>query len=262
MVINPSILFAKVMHRRLLPKVNAFVYGIYYLVFPLSRMHDLSDGWRFGVDRPGLLSFYQKDHGNRDGSDLSVWIKSILRDNDITSADGDIIMIALPRVFGYVFNPVSFWLCLDTSGGLRAVLAEVNNTFGERHSYLCMHADQRIITEKDVLHGEKLFHVSPFLEREGSYTFRFNIKDTAFGAWIDYTDRDGKKLLTALTGSLSAYNASSRRRAFWRYPLVTLHTIFLIHWQALKLIAKGIRYVTKPLQLTNRLTKASDITKN
>lgn len=254
-MINPAIFFAKVMHKRLLPKVNAFTYGIYYLAFPLRRMDELSDGWRFGVNERGLLSFYEADHGARDGSPLLPWIQNILKEYAIDQADGEIILVAMPRVLGYVFNPVSFWFCLDRSGGLRAVLSEVNNTFGERHCYLSVHPDQRIITENDVMQAQKLFHVSPFLQREGHYKFRFHFQDDKFGIWITYFDRDGKKLLTALTGAIRPYTAGNRRKAFWRYPLMTYRAIFLIHWQAMKLVIKGIRYVSKPVQLVENMTK-------
>lgn len=255
MEINPAIYFAKVMHKRLSPKVNAFTYGIYYLAFPLLRMSELADVWRFGVNKSGLLSFYEKDHGARDGSALLPWIRNILKEYGLDQADGEVILVAMPRVFGYVFNPVSFWFCLDRAGKLRAVLSEVNNTFGERHCYLCVHDDQRIIGESDVIKAQKLFHVSPFLQREGHYDFRFNLKNDKFGIWITYFDQDGKKLLTAMTGSIALYTPGNRRKAFWRYPLVTYRAIFLIHWQAIKLLMKGIRYVSKPVQLAAKITK-------
>lgn len=255
MGLKPAIIFAEVMHKRLSPKVNAFTYGIYYLSFPLSRMQELDDGWRFGVNKRGLLSFHEKDHGMRDGSALLPWITALLADQGITKADGEIILVAMPRVFGYVFNPVSFWFCLDKAGAIRAVVSEVNNTFGERHCYLCIHPDQRPILENDVLKAQKMFHVSPFLEREGHYEFRFNLQADKFGAWIIYYDLKGKKLLTALTGFMEPYTSRFRSKAFWRYPLVTYRAVFLIHWQAIKLIIKGISYIAKPIQLTEKITK-------
>ena len=249
------------MHGRLFPKVNTFTYGIYYLAFPLSRMNRLADGWRFGVNRPGLLGFYERDYGPRDGGALEPWIRKILSDHNIHEADGDIVLIAMPRVFGYVFNPISFWLCLDKEGALRAVLCEVCNTFGENHSYLCVHADRRVIGITDVMETEKLFHVSPFLKREGSYRFRFDWRAGKFGAWVDYYDETGKKqLVTALTGDLVPYSRIGLRHAFWRYPLVTLKTISLIHWQAGRLFLKKMRYVPKPPQKDEKLSTAGDIT--
>lgn len=253
MEMTPRLFHARVMHKRLSPRENAFTYSIYYLAIPLDRI----DGLPLSVDRPGLLSFYRRDHAARDGGDLKEWIQPMLRDHGI-AADGGIMLVAMPRVLGYVFNPVSFWLCLDRDGALRAVLCEVNNTFGETHSYLCAHPDGRAIIGDEWLWGEKFFHVSPFLKREGRYRFRFRLAGEALGIWIDhYTESGEQQLLTALTGTLEPMTREGLRRAFWRYPLVTLKSIALIHWQAVKLLAKGIRYIPKPLQQDARITVAT-----
>lgn len=263
MDVAPGILFGKVMHKRLFPKVNAFTYGMYYIALPLSQLDAMADGCRFSVDRFGILSFYRKDHGRRDGGDLNVWAREILREQNIETADGDILLITMPRVLGYVFNPVSFWLCLDREKGLRAVICEVNNTFGENHTYLCAMPDGGVIADDLELSGEKLFHVSPFLKREGHYRFRFTFRDQVFGSWINFYDDKGRQqLLTALTGHFSPWTRADRRRAFWRYPLITLKAIGLIHWQAARLITRGIKYVPKPIQLIHRKSAARNITKN
>ena len=251
----PQILFAKVMHKRIAPKVNAFTYGIYYIATPLSKVNAMDHGWRFGIARPALMSFYNRDHGARTPTDLRIWIGNILRDHNVTEADGEIVLVTMPRVLGYVFNPVSFWLCHDRAGHVRAVLCEVNNTFGETHSYLCTHPDHRPITNDDWMTGDKVFHVSPFRQRKGHYAFRFAIGKNAFGAWIDHHDADGKSLLTSLTGRFEPMSVKTLRRAFWQTPLVTLKAIALIHWQAVKLVAKGIKYVPKPAQHAARLTR-------
>jgi uncharacterized protein len=249
MAMMPSIFAAQVMHKRLAPKINAFSYGVYYLAVPLSRLSELADGWRFGVNSAGVLSFHAADHGARDGTDLTQWARQVLVDFPMVRADGEITLVCMPRVLGYVFNPVSFWLCHDVAGQLRAVICEVNNTFGETHSYICCHEDGRVIGPDDWLQAEKRFHVSPFLKREGHYAFRFSHQGARLGIWIDYHNADGQKhLLTALTGALQPYSAAARRRVFWSHPLVTLKAIWLIHWQALRLFAKGVRYVPKPVQ--------------
>lgn len=254
----PSILFGNVMHARFFPKKNKFRYQIYYLSLPLSKLDEAP----IACNRFAPLSFYDKDHGECDGSALEPWARNILNDHDIDRANGEITLICLPRVFGYVFNPVSFWLCHDLEGNLRAVICEVHNTFGERHSYLCAYPDQRIIHEKCVLEGKKLFHVSPFLEREGHYTFRFDTRDDGFGAWIDFYDAKGhKKLITSLIGYTEAMNRKTLRKAFWAYPLITLKAIILIHWQALKIIMKGIKYIPKPLQNKEKISTTNKITK-
>ena len=172
------------------------------------------------------------------------------------------MLITMPRVLGYVFNPVSFYLCLDADKGLSAVIAEVHNTFGEQHSYLCAKSDHAPIQSHEWLEAEKLFHVSPFLEREGNYRFRFSLQENTLGIWIDYFDKEkNKQLLTSLTGRFEPLTKWSLRKAFWSHPLVTLKTIMFIHWHALKLLRKRIRYIRKPKQYEDKISVTSNLTK-
>lgn len=258
MGIAPSLLFGTVMHKRLFPKVNAFQYGIYYLAFPLSQLKSLP----IAVNRFAPLCFLEKDHGYDDGTSSEAWVRDILNQFTMTEADGEVTLVCMPRVIGYVFNPVSFWLCHDKDGNLRAVVCEVHNTFGEKHSYLCAHPDHRPIDKRDVLKGEKVFHVSPFLEREGHYTFRFDTSPEAMTIWINYLNAEGElQLVTSLEGTLKPMTKSNLRKAFWGYPLITLKAITLIHWQAIKLIAKGINYIPRPKQKQERLSATENLTK-
>lgn len=239
---TPQILFGKVMHKRLIPKVNGFTYPIYYWTVPLSKLGGLKQRWWAKIDI--------KTHGPKDGSAIEPWAREILKNYGLDDkADGEIILIAMPKILGYVFNPVSFWLCLDKAGELRAVICEVRNTFGQHHDYLCAFEDGRVINKDDVMEAEKLFHVSPFLEREGHYRFRFDVSDERFGAWIDLHNANGEKqLLTALSGTFKEMNPQTRRKAFWRFFAMPQQAISLIHWQALKIISKGISYVRLPKQ--------------
>lgn len=258
MGIEAQLFFGKVMHARLFPKKNAFSYGIYYLALPLSHIKDLP----LAHNRFAPLSFYDRDHGQCDGSAPEDWARRILAEYGFQNINGEITLLCMPRVLGYVFNPVSFWLCYDKNGNLRAVLCEVHNTFGERHTYLCAHEDHKSITSEDILKGKKIFHVSPLLKREGYYTFRFDINNDKFGVWIDFFDDTGRKqLATSLTGTLKPMNTHALRKAFWCYPLVTFKAIFLIHWQALKLLAKGIKYISKPEQKQERISTTDNLTK-
>lgn len=251
MEITSSMLFGQVMHKRLFPKDNTFVYGIYYLVLPLSGLHELS----LPVNRFGLISFNDRDHGYRDGSSLEGWAHDILQQFSCQQADGEIVLVTMPRVLGYVFNPVSFWLCYDKQSRLRAVLCEVNNTFNETHTYFCAHTDFRPIQTSDTLKGKKVFHVSPFLPRDGEYSFRFNCLEGKASFHIDYFANDGRKqLITSLAGKLEKITPAMVRRAFWRYPLVSLKAIGLIHWQAIKLFFKKATFYRKPAQVKPRLS--------
>lgn len=241
-----ALVTAQVAHARPRPKRNHFTYGVYNLALPLAQLAQM-EAHGLPSSRFGLLSFDRRDHGARvAGGDLEAWLRGILAQFGVTSADGDIVLMTMPRVLGYVFNPVSFWFCLDRAGALRAVLAEVNNTFGDHHSYLCVHDDQRVIAPDDILRSDKVFHVSPFMKVDGHYTFRFAFKPDKLGIWIDYFDRDGLLLSTSITGTRSAMTAASLRRAFFTHPLLTLKVVALIHWQAIKLFIKGVRYVPRP----------------
>ena len=252
MVIAPQIYTAKVMHKRLFPKENGFNYGVYYLALPLPAAS--IPGW--------LVSFHAKDIGRQDGSDPMPWIRSIFSDYGLNETTKNIILITMPRILGYVFNPVSFYLCLDDHTALRAVLCEVHNTFGEQHSYLCANPDLTPIAAHQWLEAEKVFHVSPFLERNGEYKFRFDLKLDKLSIWIDYYDINRQKqLVTSLIGTFTQLNAQNLRRAFWRHPLLTLKAITLIHWQALRLLMRGIRYITKPVQIGQKVTATRNLNK-
>lgn len=239
------------MHARLFPQKNAFSYGIYYLSIPLQKINNLP----IAYNRFGLISFYDKDHGACDGSDLNLWIQSILNDYEIHDVY-DITLLCMPRVLGYVFNPVSFWICRDKSYNIKAVLCEVHNTFDEKHNYLCS------FEKGETVKAQKVFHVSPFLKREGHYEFTFDIGDENVKIDIDFYDAEGdKQLVTYLQGQLEAMDKKALRKAFCTYPLITFKAIALIHWQALKLVLKGIKYIPKPLQKDSKTTVTDNLTK-
>ncbi|MGA1204381.1 MAG: DUF1365 domain-containing protein [Opitutales bacterium] len=260
---TPRLLFARVMHKRLFPRVNAFSYRVYYLAFDIDRLDQLRDGFWFGVDSPGLASFRQSDHGPCDGSPLRPWADDILRQHGEGLDVQRIVLVAMPRTLGYGFNPVSFWLCLDGAERLRAVIAEVHNTFGERHVYFCRHEEGAPLTSSHRMEALKNFHVSPFLERTGYYSFRFDLRRGGFSVWIDYYAADGRKqLLTSLAGYFAPNTRRRRLAAFFTCPLVTIKTMAMIHWQALKLLFKGIMYIPRPVQLKERLVVSRKITKS
>ena len=238
------------MHRRIFPKENVFTYSVYYLALPLPAS-----------PIPGkLISFYPKDLGYRDGSDPEQWARSLLTQYGIEQGIEQIVLITMPRVLGYLFNPVSFYLCLDEDNQLRSVICEVHNTFGEQHAYLCARPDHLTIDPSEWLEAEKLFHVSPFLERLGTYRFKFDFQMPKLGIWIDYYDHSKQKqLITSLIGACSPLDSGSIRQAFWTHPLITLKTITLIHWQAIRLFFKGMRYITKPFQLQKKVSSTCDV---
>lgn len=255
MGLENAFLQAQVAHARVRPKRNAFHYGVYYLCFSLADRLRF-DAVRFmSLNRFNVFSFYDRDHGARQGVPVDQWIKSVLVEWDIPQADGDVVLLTMPRVLGHVFNPVSFWFCLDKKGGLRAVLAEVNNTFGDRHSYVLFHEDRRVIAADDILTSDKVFHVSPFMDVTGHYTFRFHYGEKNIGVWINHHDADGLMLTTSVTGKRQELTGRTLLASFFRYPLVTLKVIGLIHFQAVKLFLKNIRYRPRPVPPPNNISR-------
>lgn len=257
MEIKPQLFLSKVMHKRLFPRVNSFVYNMYYLSFPLSQIDKIN----IPLNKFSFLSFYEKDYGYKDGSPIEKWARDRLQEYGVKGVE-EIILITLPRVLGYVFNPVSFYFCISKEQELKAVICEVNNTFGETHIYICANGNNQSITADEWLQADKLFHVSPFLERAGHYKFRFDYKKDKLGIWIDFYDAEGnKKLITSLVGKFEDITKQNLRKAFWKYPLITFKTIVLIHLQAIKLVFKKIKYISKPEQQKDKASSTQNLQK-
>jgi uncharacterized protein len=230
-----------VRHERLRPRAHAFDYRTYFLMLPLRALHARPDP-RLARNRFGLISFADRDHGDgRD--DCLTWIEEQLAALGITDADGEIWLQAYPRVLGYAFKPVSFWYCLRRDGSPAAIVAEVNNTFGERHCYLL--SGQTLAWGRE-MQASKVFHVSPFCRVEGTYRFRFLRTATHIVARVEHDDAAGPLLLTSVAGELADATPARQRAAFFGQPLMTLMVIVRIHWQAVRLGLKRIPYYPKP----------------
>jgi len=234
-----------VLHRRLAPARHAFRHGVFFLRLRIDGAPQELPAL-LSRNRWNLCGFYDADHGPRDGSPLEPWIRSLLDRHGLACADGAIWLQTFPRVLGYVFNPVSFWLCHDRSGALRAVLAEVSNTFGEHHNYLVAHADARPIRAGDWLAARKVFHVSPFFPVTGEYRFRFSDHPDRCAFRIDYDDGQGHQLTTSVSGSAQPATAGALLQAFFRYPWMTLGVMLRIHYHALRLWLKRVPFFSKP----------------
>jgi DUF1365 family protein len=250
---HPQLLTGQVMHQRHQPRARAFRYGIYYVALPLTAWENGTLDAILPARRFAHHSFLARDHGARDGSNLHTWAIELLARYDVP-APMHITLLCLPRVLGYVFNPVSFWLCYDATAQLIAVLCEVNNTFGETHTYLCVHPDRRPLQSHDWLTADKCFHVSPFLPRTGEYRFRFALDENHCRIDIHYVNNKDLTLTTCLQGHWQPLTQTTLRRAFWRYPLVTLKAIAMIHYQALRLVARRIAYIPRPPQQAEQIS--------
>ena len=230
-----------VRHRRLRPAGHAFEYPTYFLMLPLRSLREEAQP-ALARNRFGLLSFHDCDHGDWRGDALD-WLDQLLRNEGINDADGEVWLHTYPRVFGYVFKPVSFWYCERGDGSLAAVLVEVNNTFGERHCYLLAGADLAFGRE---MQARKVFHVSPFCAVQGRYRFRFMRTGQRTVARVDHDDETGPLLQTSVSGHLRPLTASSVRGAFFGTPLMTLGVMARIHWHALRLWLKRVPFFSKP----------------
>jgi DUF1365 family protein len=237
--------FGHVWHKRLRPRPHSFRYGSYFLMLPMRSLRDRPEA-RLARNRWSWISFHDADHGEG-GPDALAWFEGVLAREGITAPDGEIWLQTYPRVLGHVFKPVSFWYALRANGELAAVLAEVNNTFGERHGYLL--SGPSLDWDRDV-HAGKVFHVSPFCSTDGQYRFRFHRSRTSQGPFsrvrIDLFDEQGPLLQTSLGGHLEPLSAASVRRAFFGTPVMTLGVLVRIHWQALQLWLKRVPFIRKP----------------
>ncbi|MBV7397451.1 DUF1365 domain-containing protein [Mameliella sediminis] len=221
---------------------NAFRYSVDYVM--LDAEATLRGPRLFSRNRGNLASVQDRDHGGAPGlGQGAIWAREVLASHEIT-ADGPLMLLAQPRLLGHVFNPVSFWLAYH-GDQLRAVIAEVTNTFGDRHSYLCAHADGAPILPSDRIEAQKIFHVSPFQPIAGGYSFRFDIRADRIGIWIDFTHADGGVIATLCGPRVPLTNREILRSAL-RRPFGARRVLALIHWQALKLWWKGARYRTRP----------------
>jgi hypothetical protein len=241
-----AVVHGEVAHARHRPSPHAFAYPAFCLRLPLSQLGALA-ACGIAYNRRGAVSFHDRDHGACDGSPLLPWIRRLLAAEGV-AADGEVVLHAFPRMFGYVFNPVSFWVCHDRAGRVRAVLCEVCNTFGERHNYLLAHDDGRPLTSGATLGARKVFHVSPFCDVKGRYAFRFDFGDRRWLARIDYFDDDGDLPLleTRISGDIALLDRAAARNLVRRYRLFTFGVIARIHWRALRLWLGGVPYFRKP----------------
>jgi len=223
---------------------NAFSYSIDYVLAD-AEDNAPSRPALFARNRRGLMSLQDRDHGGPPHNGRgAAWVRDVLREHGLAQPDR-IELLAQPRVLGHVFNPVSFWLCRDSGSALTCVIAEVSNTFGDRHSYLCHHADQRAIRPDDTLEARKVFHVSPFQDIGGGYRFNFKIADERIAIRIDFSDGENG-LVATLAGPRRSLTNRAILRSLLRRPLGSRRVLALIHWQALKLWWKGAGYRLRP----------------
>ncbi|MBR9885735.1 MAG: DUF1365 domain-containing protein [Oceanospirillales bacterium] len=230
----------QVMHHRFQPRRHRFIYRVVSWLIDLDRLDSLNQRLRlFSVGRFNLFAFYPGDHGDGSKTPLQQQIRDRMAAANI-DAQGAIKLLCYPRILGYVFNPLSVYFCHNREGQLSAVLYEVSNTFGERHSYLIEAPSER---QGDALRQQcpKALYVSPFMPMNAHYRFRIVPPDKRVSVCIRQCDSDGSSLLHAtFTGKRQPLTDARLVRTFLLYPLMTVKVIAGIHWEALRLWRKGV----------------------
>lgn len=249
-----SLYHGTVSHKRLLPFVHELDYRVFSVLLDIDRLEETARSSRlFSYNRAGIVSFHDKDHGPRDGSPLRPWINRVLSENGYDLADCPVRLLTFPRLWGYVFNPLSIYYCYDADGSLKAVLHEVSNTFGEWHGYL-LPAEQNE-THPISQQARKIFHVSPFMPVDGSYLFTLTPPGEKISTLIRYQDAEGNdRMIARHTARRSELSDSRLVEMLLRHPMMTFKVIAGIHWEALKLWKKGARFHPKPDLPRNRIT--------
>ena len=241
-----------VTHKRFKPKKHFFSYKTFSLLIDLKELKQIDKRIKFfSYNKFNFLSFYNIDHGPRDGSCLIDWAKGVLKQSNIYIGSGSIKLLCFPRFFGYVFNPLSIFYCYDEKSNLKAVLYEVKNTFNEQHTYVFVSS----LSSNLILHKcNKKFYVSPFIEMKTFYNFRLLKPGNQISIFIKQTDMQGILLTACQIGKKVELNSKSLLSEFIRHPLMSFKVIMAIHFEAFRLWLKGIKYVKKKIKMKNNLS--------
>ena len=252
MIRDSYIYNGEVIHKRFKPKVHYFRYKVFSLLIDLDELNTLNNLIPyFSYNRFNLISFYDKDHGYRDGSSLKQWVIKNLKDAGINDQKINIKLLCYPRIFGYVFNPLSVFFVYDKSKSLIAILYEVKNTFGEQHTYVFqINSDQNIIENNCI----KKFFVSPFMDLKSEYFFKILIPGNRLSVVIDQRDSEGKLLFASQDGKRCELTSKNLLFSYLKHPLMTFKIISAIHFEALRLWLKGIKLVKKKIKIKNNIT--------
>lgn len=247
--------FGEVMHHRFRPVRHRFVYRVFSLLLDLDEIPTLGRRLRvFSHNRFNLFAFHDRDHGFRDGSTARPWVEQQLRSAGIVCDAAKIFVLCFPRIFGYVFNPLTIYWCHDAGGVLRAIVYEVKNTFGEQHAYAlpvrAASSDGAIRQRAD-----KDFYVSPFIDMNARYEFRLEAAEERLSVTIRESDEAGELLAATHVGRRRALSDGGLLRAFFAFPLMTLKIVAGIHWEALRLWRKGVALVPRPARDDNRVVR-------
>ena len=251
-MINSAIYNGQVIHKRFKPKVHYFRYNVFSLLIDLSELETIDKKISFfSFNKFNLISFYEKDHGERDGSSLINWVNKNLEKNNISTQDIKIKILCYPRILGFVFNPLSVFYVYNSQNKLISILYEVKNTFGEQHTYIFkITKDENLVQNKCA----KKFHVSPFIEMDCNYFFRLLKPGDKISVIIDQYDKEDKILFASQDGIRTEFNSKELIKSYLKHPLMTFKIIIAIHYEAFKLWLKGIKFIKKKIKIKNNIT--------
>lgn len=236
-----------VTHARTRPAAHSLRYRTFHVLLDLDRIDEAAAASRvFSRNRFNLLSFHDKDHGSGSGTDLKGEVMAHLDRAGIDLEGGPIRILTMPRVLGYVFNPLSVYFCHHRDGLLKAVLYEVSNTFGQRHSYLLPVEPEEAAAGAVRQSVEKGFYVSPFLDMEMAYHFRVRPPEETVKVDISCRDKAGVILHACLAAERRSFDDFSLWQACLSHPMMTLKVILGIHWEALLIWVKGNGLTRRP----------------
>ena len=251
MIKNSKIYTGKVIHKRFKPKEHYFKYNVFSLLIDLNELEEINKYIKFfSYNKFNIISFYDKDHGDRDGSSIKLWVKKNLRNIGIMTEDISIKLLCYPRIFGYVFNPLSTYFIYNKRSELISIFYEVKNTFGEQHTYIFKAQDEKTVQNK----CKKKFYVSPFIEMDCEYHFKTLNPREQLSVVINQNDKDGKLLFASQDGISQDFNNKNLILSYLTHPLMTFKIIGAIHYEAFKLWAKRIKLIAKKIKLKNNIT--------
>ena len=240
-----------VTHRRFKPLRHYFSYKTFSILFDLAELDDLHKKIGiFSFNRFNIFSFYNKDHGSRDGNDLTEWVKINLKKYNLNFNISKIKLLCFPRIFGYVFNPLSIFYCYD-GNVLKAILYEVKNTFNEQHTYVFpVNNSSKIITQQ----CNKKFYVSPFIKMDTFYNFRLTEPDESIRILIKQTDKEGRILVASQVGKKQTMSLKQLLINFFIHPMMTFKIMVSIHYEALHLWKKGATFKKRQIKIKNNIS--------
>ncbi len=252
MIKESYIYTGEVIHKRFKPKKHFFRYKVFSIFLDLNEIEIINKNISFfSYNRFNLLSFYDKDHGHRDGSSLVEWVKSNIQSVGINENNLQIKILCYPRILGYVFNPLSIFFVYNSKSDLISILYEVKNTFGEQHTYVFQ------VNEKSEIYKnycKKKFYVSPFMDLKSEYFFKILKPNKILSIVIDQRDKEGKLLFASQSGVRSNLNSKNLIFSYLKHPLMTFKIISAIHFEALRLWLKGIKLVKKFIKIKNNIS--------